>query len=249
MSKREIPVLMYHQFLDEKKENTKIETFVTAKQFEKQLQVLKFLGYETITFKDLEKIGLENRFKKKYIIITVDDGYKNNYDIMFPILKKYNMKAVIFLVSDLDYNKWDVEKYGEDKLLLMSENEIKEMIKSELIEFGGHTSTHCDFHKVDRKIAEEEIYKNKKKLEEKYNITLTTFAYPYGHLNEQVKNIVKKAGYNFAVSTDTGTGFIPDDLFEIRRTGIDKTSWFDFIRKVSFKYSIYKGNKWKNHRR
>ena len=52
-----------------------------------QLKILKFLGYETITFNDLIKIGLENRFDKKYIILTVDDGYKDNYEILFQCLR------------------------------------------------------------------------------------------------------------------------------------------------------------------
>lgn len=242
--KKEIPVLMYHQFVEESK-NTKIETYVTKKQFERHLKILKFLGYTTITFRDLEKIGMENRFKKKYIIITVDDGYKNNYEIMYPLLKKYSMKAVIYLVSDLKYNKWDVEKYGEEKLELMDDQEIKEMIGSNLIEFGGHTMNHVSFYETSSLEANKEIKGNKEKLEKKYNIKLTSFAYPYGHITEISKNIVKEVGYNYAVSTDTGTGMIDDDFYDIRRTAIDKTSLFDFFRKISNKYSIYKGKKWK----
>ena len=244
MKDREIPILMYHQFLENKNLNTKIKTFVTAKQFELQLKILKILGYQTITFKDLKKIGLKNRFNKKYIILTIDDGYKNNYDIMLPILKKYRMKAVIFLVSDVEYNKWDVEKYKEEKLFMMNKKEIKEMIESNLIEFGGHTLNHCDFAKVSLKEARREIFYNKEKLEKEYNINLISFAYPYGHLTPEVKRLVKEAGYEYAVSTDTGTGYIEDDLFEIRRTGIDRTSFIDFLRKISSKYSIYKGKKW-----
>lgn len=240
---REIPILMYHQFVKEKKD-TKIETYVTAKQFEQHLKILKFLGYETITFRDLNKIGLENRFDKKYIIITVDDGYKNNYEIMFSLLKKYNMKAVIYLVSDLKYNKWDVDKYGEEKLELMNDYEIKEMINSGLIEFGGHTMHHVSFYETNLLEAEKEIQMNKEKLEKKYNIKLTSFAYPYGHITEESKRIVKECGYSFAVSTDTGIGIIENDLYDIRRTAIDKTSILNFLRKISPKYSIYKGKKW-----
>lgn len=243
---KEIPILMYHQFVKEKKD-TKIETYVTAKQFEKHLKILKFLGYETITFRDLNKIGLENRFHKKYIIITVDDGYKNNCEIMFPLLKKYNMKAVIYLVSDLKYNKWDVDKYSEEKLELMNDCEIKEMINSGLIEFGGHTMHHVSFYETNLLETEKEIKMNKEKLEKKYNIKLTSFAYPYGHITEESKKIVKECGYTFAVSTDTGTGIIENDLYDIRRTAIDKTSILNFLRKISQKYSIYKGKKWEKN--
>lgn len=237
---KEIPVLMYHKF-GKVKEN---DSYTTEKEFRKHLRILKFLGYKTITFKDLEKISLNNRFKEKYIIITSDDGYKNNYEIMFPVLKEFNAKATIYLVSELDYNKWDVDLHRSKRLELMNKNEITEIIESGLIEFGGHTLHHVDFHKIGLDVAKTEIFENKKNLEERYNIKLTSFAYPWGHLTEEVKNLVAEAGYKFAVSTDTGTGIFTDDLYEIRRSGIDKTSIFDFLRKISFKYSIYKGKKY-----
>ncbi|MGL5189062.1 MAG: polysaccharide deacetylase family protein, partial [Cetobacterium sp.] len=89
-----------------------------------------------------------------------------------------------------------------------------------------------------------EIVESKKATEQKYGIKLVSFAYPYGHLDEESVQVVKEAGYKFAVSTDTGTGVITDNLFDIRRSGIDKTTVFDFLRKISFKYSIYKGRKY-----
>lgn len=243
MKNKEIPVLMYHKF-----GKTKIDdSYTTVKEFKTHLRILKFLGYETITFSDLKKIKLENRFKKKYIILTCDDGYKNNYEIIFPILKEFNTKVVIYLVSNINYNKWDIDLYGSKKLELMNEKEIKEMIKSGLVEFGGHTLNHIDFHKVDIETARKEIFENKIDLEKKYNISLVSFAYPWGHLTKEVKEIVIEAGYDFAVSTDTGTGKITDDLYDIRRTAIDKTSYLNFLRKISFKYSIYKGKKYKRN--
>ena len=51
------------------------------------------------------------------------------------------------------------------------------------------------------------------------------------------------AGYKYAVSTDSGTGFIDENLYDIRRTAIDKTSLVDFLRKISPKYLPYKYKK------
>ncbi|MGL5981966.1 MAG: polysaccharide deacetylase family protein [Cetobacterium sp.] len=243
--KKEIPILMYHQFVEKKLQNGKIHTYVTQKQFDFQLRILKFLGYETITFMDLKKIGLENRFKKKYIILTVDDGYLNNYEFMLPILKKHKMKAVVYLVEGIKYNKWDVEKFGEnERLPIMETKMVQELIESQLVEIGGHTYTHPSLPKLNLEEKRKEIIESKKATEKKYGIKLISFAYPYGHLDKESSEIVRDAGYEFAVSTDTGTGFITDDLFNIRRSGIDKTSIFDFLRKISYKYSIYKGKKY-----
>lgn len=248
IKKYEIPVLMYHQFVKNEADGGKIKLFITEKKFEFQLKILKFLKFETITFEELKKIGLQNRFERKYIILTVDDGYEDNYKILFPLLKKYNMKAVIFLVSGLNYNKWTIESDNEKKFYLMKTEEILEMQDSGLVEFGGHTLTHLDFHKADEELAKKEIEEDKRITEDRLNKKLTVFAYPYGHRKEGTKQLIKKVGYDFAVATDTGNGIFTDDLYDIRRTAIDKTSLIDFLRKISPAYAQYKAKKYKNKR-
>jgi peptidoglycan/xylan/chitin deacetylase (PgdA/CDA1 family) len=90
-----------------------------------------------------------------------------------------------------------------------------------------------------------EIKGCKEFLENKYGIRVTSFAYPYGQLNEQVKQVVRDAGYTSAVSTNTGTGVFEDDLFEIRRSGINKDGLINFLVKISKRYTAYKGRQWK----
>ena len=248
IKKYEIPVLMYHQFVNKNTDGGKIKLFVTKKQFEIQLKILKFFNYKTITFNDLLKIGLENRFDKKYIILTVDDGYKDNYEILFPLLKKYNMKAVIFLVSGLKYNKWTIDSDNEKRFDLLSDKEVKEMQESGCIEFGGHTLSHPNLYETSEEKSKVEIFEDIKITEKRINRKLNVFAYPYGRRKEITKKIVKDAGYIFAVSTDTGSGIFTEDLFDIRRTAIDKTSIFDFLRKISPSYAQYKAKKYKNKR-
>lgn len=239
----DIPVLMYHQFVENEGDGGKIKLYVTRKTFELHLKIIKFLGYKTITFKDLDKIGLENRRKDKYIIITVDDGYRDNYDILYPTLKKYNMKAVIFYVTGVKYNTWTADDLGEKKFNLMNEEEVKELHKSGLIEFGGHTLTHPSMVTLDNSTLKKEIEDNKRDIEKIIEEEIITFAYPYGHNSLRVQEMVKEAGYKYGVSTDSGTGFISDNLYDIRRTAIDKTSILDFLRKVSPKYLHYKYKK------
>lgn len=240
---RDIPILMYHQFVETKDDGGKIKLYVTKKTLEIQLKIIKFLGYETITFEDLDKIGLENRDKKKYIILTVDDGYKDNYNILFPLLKKHNMKVVIYLVTGVNYNRWTRESDDEKRFDLMNEKEIREMNESGLVEFGGHTLTHPSMVKLDTDSLIKEVNNNKDYIEKLLGKKLVSFAYPYGHQSLRVQNIVKHAGYRFAVSTDSGTGILDQNLFDIRRTAIDKTSLIDFLRKLSPKYLHYKYKK------
>ena len=239
----DIPILMYHQFVEKAENGGKIKLFVTRKVFELHLMILKFLGYETITFRDLEKIGLEKRREKKYIIITVDDGYKDNYTVLYPVLKKFNMKAVIYYVTGVNYNTWTADDMGEKRFDLMSEKEVQELHKSGLIEFGGHTLTHPSMVKLSDEDLKKEIENNKRDIEKIIEEKLVSFAYPYGHNSKRIQKAVELAGYKYAVSTDSGTGFIDENLYDIRRTAIDKTSLVDFLRKISPKYLPYKYKK------
>ncbi|MGL6176517.1 MAG: glycosyltransferase, partial [Vibrionaceae bacterium] len=108
--KKEIPVLMYHRFFADKAHRGNHSPSLDIKMFEKHLKLLKFLNFETLTFADLAQKGLVSRLApgKRYCMITVDDGFKDNYHLMLPLLQKYNFKAVVYCVTGTDHNAWDV---------------------------------------------------------------------------------------------------------------------------------------------
>lgn len=235
---KEIPILMYHRLVLNDNEQSVNTIHLSKDKFEEQLNYLKNNNYITITFKELEKLSLEERKRKKYIILTFDDGYDDNYTILFPLLKKYNMKAVIYLVSDIDYNKWDVEDLGEKRLNLLNKNEILEMQKSGLIEFGGHTNTHCKLDLLSRDEQLKEIKENKEFLEKLLNEKLVSFAYPFGRFNDISKEVVKEVGYTYGIATNKGDFFIETDPYEVRRIGIFADGTFSkFKRRVTGKYN------------
>ncbi len=242
--KYEMPVIMYHRVIKDESEKGVHGTYVTVKQFEEQMKYLKNKGYETITFKDL----LNNRYKqrfdkdKKWIMLTFDDGYKDNYENAFPILKKYQFKGIIYILDGIKYNKWDVDDRNnpEKEFSLMNAEELLEMQKYG-IEFGGHTSTHPKLAELSLENAKKEIIISKNNIENLIGKELLSFAYPYGSLNEDVKKIAQESGYQFAVATDSGSITFSDDLFEIRRVGIFPTNnLFNFKRKVSGRYNFIK---------
>ena len=236
---KEVPILMYHRLIknaDEKKIHT---IYLDINEFEKQLKYLKDNSYITITFKDLCKIPKEERKNKKYIILTFDDGYKDNYDLLFPLLKKYNMKAVIYMVSDEKYNKWDVEASGEKRFDLMSKNEMLEMYKSGLVEFGGHTLHHPKLDTLTEEEQRYEIEENKIYLEKILGEKLYSFAYPYGIFDETSKKIAKELGFNYRIATDSRKFYIEDDLYQVRRIGIfSDITMSKFKRRVKGNYNL-----------
>ncbi|WP_448821830.1 polysaccharide deacetylase family protein [Cetobacterium sp.] len=240
----EMPVIMYHRVIKDETEKGVHGTYVTVEQFEEQMKYLKKKGYETVTFKDL----LNNRYKqrfdkdKKWIMLTFDDGYKDNYENAFPILKKYQFKGIIYILDGIEYNKWDVEnsENPEKRFTLMNRDELLEM-QNYGIEFGGHTCTHPRLTELSLEETKTEVINSKFNIEKTIGRELLSFAYPYGSLNEEIKKIPQEIGYRFAVATDSGSIVFSDDLFEIRRIGIFPTNnLFNFKRKVSGKYNFIK---------
>ena len=207
--RRDLPVLMYHRVIDNKNEIGFYDTYVTKKNFEKQMKYLSENNYISLTFKDIQNGEYKKRFdkNKKYVIITFDDGYKDNLKNALPILKKYNMKIVLFLITSESYNKWDTDvenREKEKKFNLMSKEEVKELIASNLVEIGGHTTKHLDMPNVELRTIEEDLKISNKILEEITGYMPISFAYPWGRSTKDVREIVKKEGYKFAVSTEGG---------------------------------------------
>lgn len=232
MTSPQLPVLLYHRVVNSKNDAGRHKIYVYTSRFESQLQYLKENGFETLTFHDLLNNTIQDWSKK--IILSFDDGYEDNYDIAFPLLKRYGFKAVIFLVTKQKDNGWG-RKEGEPVFRMMNEKQIREM-SDYGIEFGGHTQQHPDLTKISREEAHKEIEGCKKDIEKITQKMPVSFAYPFGAVNEEVKSIVKSCGYRFGIATTSGTGIFSDDLFEIRRIEIRPQNE---LSKFKFKSSGY----------
>ncbi|MDD2842201.1 MAG: polysaccharide deacetylase family protein [Tolumonas sp.] len=242
---REVPVIMYHRFIQQDSEKGVHGTWLPVSMLEKHFKLLKWLGYETLTFQDLAEHGFIHRLQpgKKFIIITVDDGYRDNLTLLLPLLKKYNFKAVIYAVSGENHNRWDVDvsENPDRPVPLMTPDELTQIANSGYVEIGGHTLTHPHLSKLTATEQQHQIVENKKVLEQLLGKTLISFAYPYGDYNEQSKILVAEAGYPFAVATNSGPLAMHQDNLAIRRIAIfPKTDVFGLWRKIRGNYVFRK---------
>lgn len=233
-----IPILTYHRIVPKPLYNARHGIWVTARNFRRQMRLLSLGGFNTISLDMLLSANKGiNQLPKKPIIITFDDGYEDNYLHAFPILKKYNFTATIFLVSGYigKDNHWD-EIYGEEIVSLLSLDEIKEMFAYG-ISFGAHSVTHPHLSQLKGEQVFKEIVQSKKGIEEMLNQEITSFCYPYGEFNQAVKQMVIDAGFKCACACDTEI----NDLYELRRIQIfPKTDLFGFWRKTQQWYYRYK---------
>ena len=228
-----LPVLLYHRVITKDSVVGKHKIYVWEKDLDKQFAYLKNNDYETITFYDLQQNPNMDLHKK--VIITFDDGYEDNYRLLFPLLKKYNFKAVIYLVTKVDHNAWGVRE-GEPRVNMMTKEQVKEM-SDYGIEMGGHTRTHVDLSRCTEAELINEIKGCKEDVEKLINKSAVSFAFPFGGINEKVKQATKESGYMYAVSTNTGPKDFGKDMMQIRRIEVTpKTSLNSFKNKVSGRY-------------
>lgn len=202
--KLRVPVLVYHH-IAKAPANTAAAAksfFIEPQWLEKHLQYLKENGFETIGFADITahfEYGMP--LPARPVIISFDDGYKNVFDNAFPLLKKYNMRGTFYVITKL-----------LDKPNRMTWEQLAELRDSGM-EIGSHTLWHPYLTKSGK--VKQEIADSQKILEEKLNITVTTFAYPYGISNSRIENLVKEAGYKTGRSYADGDGITHENLFRI----------------------------------
>lgn len=243
--RREMPIIMYHRFIEQDSEKGVHGTWMPIAMFEKHLRLMKWLGYETLTFRDLADKGFIHRLQygKKYLMITADDGYQDNLTRMLPLLEKYGYKAVVYVVTGEGYNRWDVEHptNPDTKVSLMSGEQVKALAATGHVEIGGHTLTHPRLSQLTAEQQAHEIQENKRQLETLLGHPLLSFAYPYGDMNDSAKEQAIAAGYRFAVATNSGPKAMHQDPYQIRRIAIfPRTNVFGLWRKIHGNYVFRK---------
>ncbi|MGD0337595.1 MAG: polysaccharide deacetylase family protein [Bacteroidota bacterium] len=240
--KREIPVLMYHRVTEGVPPRTKYGIYVTTSEFEQQLSFLERKRFTTLTYYDLAKIfALRQPLPRNPVILTFDDGYEDNFLNAFPILQRHSMKAVIFLLGNrsITSNVWDMQN-GEPEVNLLNDEQIRLMAEYG-IEFGSHSMDHRRLTELSVEEAQNDVTASKLLLEKRLGKEIISFAYPYGAINEQVKECICRAGYEFGIATDSGPWNFWSDLFQIRRIPIfPGTGLFTYWKKISGWYNRYK---------
>ncbi len=218
-----VPVLMYHSINPSASPENRLA--VTAGTFDRQMHFLKSRRYNVITLDALvDLIKNKKKIPPKTICITSDDGYKDNFTYAFPVLKKYNFPASMFIIVN------EVGRPAGDRL---SWDEIKTMQASGLVSFGSHTLGPEPL--VNFKSGEEikkQIFDSKKILEEKLGRKVAIFSYPEGLFDARIKQLVVDAGYSGAVATNPGKSYSDDDVFVLKRLRISENSANMFIFAV-----------------
>ncbi|PHM16975.1 MAG: poly-beta-1,6-N-acetyl-D-glucosamine N-deacetylase PgaB [Sulfuricurvum sp. PD_MW2] len=242
----EFTILSYHEIAD-KSETLDSSYAVTPGNFEQQIHWLIENGYHFISVNDIlayRKKGVP--LPQKAVLLTFDDGYQSVYANAYPVLKKYKIPSVIALVGswlqakeNVDFNRHIIPR---NKFL--SQNEIKEMIASGLVEIASHSYL---FHEgiqgnpqgnmqaaittrrwlSDKKKYEDEktykqrihndLEKNNKFLKQYTGQEPRVMVWPYGRYNMEVRKIAESLGMPIGLTLDDGSNTRLTPLWGLRR--------------------------------
>ncbi len=192
-----IPILIYHNFRTPIPYQEDIYKLFSSKaNFEENVKTLLDNGYTIITLEDLYKYSKgEIGLPEKVVIITMDDGQVGCYTDAFPVLKKYNVPATIFIVNTLvgteDYFSWE---------------QAKEMYDTGLVQIHCHGYNHSAYDSVQKEELISDYNKSHKEIEEKMGEkSQKIMAYPAGKSSENTIKWLKEAGFEIQVQTRYGT--------------------------------------------
>lgn len=236
-----LPIFLYHNVCKDSESASVSQNTITRKQFEGEMKLLLSLGYQTVSFDQLIAfVEKGTALPKKPVCITFDDGYLSNYEIVFPILKKYKLKATIFAVGATVGAK-TYKDTGVPIVPHFSYAQAKAMSDSGLVSIQTHT---FDMHQWEEQEKGDKVRKNVLKLEseteEEYEEALRAdleqakteiesavkkpvkvLSYPAGAYDERSRRIVKDCGIKATVSIEHGKTTlirgIPKTLEEMRR--------------------------------
>ncbi|WP_338470954.1 polysaccharide deacetylase family protein [Niallia sp. XMNu-256] len=205
---------------------------IRFEKFKQQMHYLIDNHYNTLTFEDLNNLeGKETANSNKNILITFDDGYYNNYHLVYPFMKNVGLKFNVFLEVGAigkknEYLTWDM---------------VKEMNESGIVNFGAHTLNHVDARFIDKQRIDNEFLLANEIILTKVGIDVNDFCFPYGMYDNRIVKLLDELNlYKRLYTSDGRKPVKKNNIYLIGRVGIENEDNQEiFIEKINGKHNLY----------
>ncbi len=244
----EVPIIMYHSILKDPKKQGKF--VVSPEVFERDLIYLKEQGYTAVLVRDLiDYVYNDVTLPEKPVVITLDDGYYNNYTYVIPLLEKHDMKAVISVVGVFT-DRFTKKDEHNPNYSHFNWDDLEDLGKRNYIEIASHTyNLHqvsprkgCSIkrgesHDAYEKLLRDDLSKLQSTIKERTTLTPpVTFTYPFGYICDASYEIIQDLGFKASLSCFERLNYInkdPDCLYVMGRfnrpSGISSKAFIDKI--------------------
>lgn len=230
-----VPILMYHALSPACTSGFGRWT-LSPDRFESHLRYLSQEGYRTVTVAELAERRRRGALESstRLIALTFDDAYADFLDVAMPALLRYGMTATLFVPTGYVGGRsgWMCAD-GEGDRAVLTWSQLGE-ISRHGVEIGAHSHTHPELDRLRARGQVEEARLSKLLLEQHLGVPVTSFAYPFGHYDQQVREAVAAEGYISACTMNSWAATSGDHLLELPRTAVfDETDVASLAARLS----------------
>lgn len=257
----EVPILMYHNLTRDPEDPNLSDNTMWEGQFRRQLELLEENGFETVSFQELIDFGQRGiALPEKPVCITFDDGYLSTYEIAFPLLQEFEMKATVFPIG-VSMGK---NTYKETEIPIFPHfdwEQAKEMVESGFISLQSHS---YDMHQwipyespeEDRLLrpnllchpeeteeayvqaVTEDLTRSREEIQKATEQEVTVLAYPGGAHDVLSEELVQSLGFQCTVTIRPEKAVIspcvPESLYALGRFYVKtSTTEEEFLKWLS----------------
>jgi len=229
-------ILAYHSVADVSHDPFEVE----AEEFEKQMSLLSHAGCHVIELEQAILMIEKGAIQDKTVAITFDDGSTSLRRFAFPVLKKFQYPATVFIsfdyVGGIDSFSYDDPR--PDRGILDWADIEKSMEYA--ISYGSHGMSHRSLVELDIEELRKELNESRKILEYDLGFTFFPLAYPFGMFDNRVKHNARDSGYDCGLCFgNTLSNTRSTDIFEVKREKVLRsTSLCEFSKLIDVKYDF-----------
>ena len=194
---------MLHRVVEQRSDKPEQrELEVTVDWLEQKVLEYKSKGYSFISIDNLTTLNTKHSTlnTKKWVCITFDDGYRDNYTLAYPLLKRLNVPFTVYVTTGFIENQMSMWWYPNEQLGISTE-ELKVLDADPLCTIGAHTVSHPKLDTLTRKKQYQEIAESKQTLEALLGHEIKHFSFPHGAHNNDTLAICRKLGFRTVVQS------------------------------------------------
>lgn len=229
-----VVVLLYHRVGG----GTRSDVDVAGRVFEEHMRYLhqhcRVVSLDTVADADARSAG--GQTGSDVVAITFDDGYRDTYEVAYPILRRYGLPATIYVPAmyietrrPFDFGGF-VKAPLRHRPLPLTWDQIGEMMGSGLVSIGSHTHTHVDLSRVTADVAARELEECDEMIYRRIGVTPKHFAYPWGRWSAAAEQIVGARYVTAALGGPAKNPFAALDLLRLWRYPVLRTDGFRLFR-------------------
>ena len=208
---------MLHRVVEQRNEGENRELEITPEFLKRTIETYRKQGYRFVSIDEACEIIGRGRTDQPFVCLTFDDGYQDNYDIAYPILKQTNVPFAIYVTTGFIDNRHPMWWYTNEKLGISTES-LKTLDSDPLCTIAAHTVSHPKLDTLSPEEQTKEIVQSRQELESLLGHPIRHFSYPHGSYNDDTLKIVN--GCNFVSALCAWGGTIRKgvaDLLELPR--------------------------------